>query len=113
MKILYWNIRGIGNPESRISLKNLCDTHKIFIAEPMISFENVPHLFWRNINITKFCLNDRPSRIPILWGLWGNDLDATVIFVSDQCVALEITVHGLLACTFSPPIFTVKAMLCR
>jgi hypothetical protein len=101
MKILYWNIRGIDNPESHITLKNLCDSHKpniIFIAEPMNPFENVPHLFWRNINVTKFCLNNRPPHIPNLWGLWGNDLDATVIFVSDQCVALEILFHGKKNC---------------
>jgi len=97
MKIFYWNIRGIGNSESRITLKNLYDTHKpslIFIAEPMISFENVPHLFWWSINIRKFCLNDCLPRIPSMWALWGNDLDATIIFVSDQCVALEIVCHG-------------------
>jgi len=97
MKMVYWNIRGIGNPESRITHKNLFDTQKpniIFIAEPMIPFENVPHLFQRNINIIKFCLNNCLPRIPNLWGLWGNDLDATVIFVSDQCIALEITFQG-------------------
>jgi len=97
MKMVYWNIRGIGNPESRITHKNLFDTHKlniIFIAEPMIPFENVPHLFKRNMNIIKFCLNNCLPRIPNLWGLWGNDLDATVIFVSDQCIALEITFQG-------------------
>ena len=38
-------------------------------------------------------MNDRLPRIPSLWDLWGNDIDVTVIFVSDQCVALEIICH--------------------
>lgn len=87
--MLYWNIRGIGNPESRITLKTLCDSHKpniIFIAEPMIPFENVPHLFLWNINVTKFCSNDRPLRIPNLWGLWGNDLERTKLSISRKLI---------------------------
>ena len=31
--------------------------------------------------------------MPNLWALWGNDVIATVIFVSDQCIALEISYY--------------------
>jgi len=31
--------------------------------------------------------------LPNLWAIWGNDLLATVIFVSDQCIALEISCY--------------------
>jgi hypothetical protein len=29
--------------------------------------------------------------LPNLWALWGNDVTATVIFVSDQCITLEVS----------------------
>ncbi|XP_045822398.1 uncharacterized protein LOC123915305 [Trifolium pratense] len=41
MKILFWNLRGFGNPETRIALKNYYVSHNpdiIFLAEPMIEF---------------------------------------------------------------------------
>lgn len=44
MNILYWNIRGIGNSETRTALNNFYLTHKpilIFIAEPKIDFVNI------------------------------------------------------------------------
>ena len=31
--------------------------------------------------------------LPSLWALWGNDVPSTILFVSDQCIALEITCH--------------------
>ncbi|KAK2369221.1 hypothetical protein QL285_082369 [Trifolium repens] len=42
MKILFWNLRGFGNPETRLALKNYCLSHKpdvVFLAEPMIAFD--------------------------------------------------------------------------
>jgi len=94
MNMLYWNIRGIGNSESRTALKNLYLTHKpmlIFITEPKINFAHIPTWYWPTIGITKYCLNNRGSLLPNLWALWGNDLLAMVIFVSDQCIAMEIS----------------------
>ncbi|GAU46013.1 hypothetical protein TSUD_401350 [Trifolium subterraneum] len=69
MKVLYWNIRGIGNPDSRLMLKNICNTHKhdvLFVAEPMVNFESVPLWFWKSIKIHS----------------------------SDQCIALEFSEHS-------------------
>jgi hypothetical protein len=94
MKILFWNIRGIGNPDSRLVVKSLCSTHKpdiLFIAEPMIDFASVPSWFWKSINITKFCVNSRLNNIPNLWGMWSSTFDPLVIFASDQCLVLEFT----------------------
>jgi hypothetical protein len=56
MNILYWNIRNIGNSETRTALKNLYLTHKpmlIFIAEPKIDFVNIPAWYWPTIGVTK------------------------------------------------------------
>jgi hypothetical protein len=47
MNIFYWNARGIGNSDTRVTLKNLIMSHKpilIFLVEPMISFTQVPPL---------------------------------------------------------------------
>ena len=29
----------------------------------------------------------------LLWALWGSEVSANVVFVSDQCIALEISSH--------------------
>jgi hypothetical protein len=94
MNVLYWNVRGIGNPDTRLALKKIYLSHKpslIFIAEPMINFHQVPAWYWPSIGVSKYCINNRGSLLPNLWALWGNDLLATVIFVSDQCIALKIS----------------------
>lgn len=94
MNILYWNVRGIGNADTRLALKNFYLSHKpslIFIAEPMINFHQVPAWYWPSIGVSKYCINNRGSALPNLWALRGNDLHATIIFVSDQCIALEIS----------------------
>ena len=96
MNILYWNIRGICNSETRTALKNLYSTHKpmlIFIAEPKIDFVNIPVWYWPTIGVTKYCINNRGSLLPNLWALWGNDVIAMVIFVFDQCIDLEISCY--------------------
>jgi hypothetical protein len=77
MNVLYWNIRGIGNFESKIALHNLFLSHKpviIFIAEPKIPFEHVPSWYWHNIGVTKYSLNVRDNLQPNLWALWGKDV---------------------------------------
>jgi hypothetical protein len=94
MNLLYWNVRGIGNSDTRLALKNFFLSHKpsiIFVAEPMVSFENVPSWYWHSLGVSKYCMNNRGPLLPNLWALWGNELMATVIFVSDQCIALEVS----------------------
>jgi hypothetical protein len=97
MKILFWNIRGFGSPDARVTLKNYCFSHKpdiVFLAEPMITFEQVPPWYWKNLNIDRYCLNDRRNNIPNLWGLWNNSLKVAPFFVSDQCLAFEISYNN-------------------
>lgn len=64
MNIIYWNIRGIGNNESRIALSDLCRVNRpslIFIAEPMVSYDSIPNWYWQNINVTNYVVNKRDS----------------------------------------------------
>jgi len=45
MNIIFWNIRGIGNNDSRIALSDMCRLNKpslLFIAEPMVSHDSIP-----------------------------------------------------------------------
>jgi hypothetical protein len=77
MNILFWNVRGIGNSETRIALKNFCLSHKpslIFVAEPMVNFAQIPAWYWPTIGVSKYCINNRGPLLPNLWALWGNDL---------------------------------------
>jgi len=92
MKIIYWNIRGIGNHDSRLALGELNSAHfpsLVFLAEPMVTLGSVPGWFWESIRITKYYANNRGSLLPNLWALWGLDTDFVVRYDSSQCLVLE------------------------
>jgi len=94
MILLYWNVRGIGNVDTKIALRNFFLSHQpslIFVAEPMIAFDSVPPWYWNSIGVSKYCVNSRENLQPNLWALWGSGVSVVVMFVSDQCIALEIT----------------------
>jgi hypothetical protein len=94
MIVLYWNVRGFGNPDTRVALNNFYLSHKpnfIFLAEPMISFSQVPSGYWHNIGVNKSCLNNRGHLLPNLWALWSDEVQVSVIFISDQCIAIEVS----------------------
>jgi hypothetical protein len=67
----------------------LCEICGILIAGPMVSHSSIPGWFWRNINVTHFCVNNVEPLIPNLWVVWGFDVAFTVIFASSQCLVLE------------------------
>jgi hypothetical protein len=86
MKFLFWNVRGFGNHEYRVALKNFCTSHKPyinFIAEPMISFDSVSNWFW-SIIIAKVttCANKIENHGHLLDNiLWW---DSTPPFIRDD-----------------------------
>jgi len=93
MIVMYWNVRGFGNSNTKVALKNLYVSDKpvcIFLVEPMIGLSLVPSWSWHGIGVTKSCLNDRGHLLPNLWALWGDEVNDIVIFVSDQCIAIEV-----------------------
>ncbi|XP_024630075.1 uncharacterized protein [Medicago truncatula] len=59
----------------------------------MIAFESVPPWYWDSIGVSKYCVNGREILQPNLWALWGREVSAIVMFISDQCIALEISCH--------------------
>jgi len=97
MNIIFWNIRGIGNNESRIALSELCRLIRpsfTFIVEPMVTRDSIPNWFWTSINVTQFCVNKRELLHPNLWPVWGPHVSFTVIFASSQCPVLEHVCKG-------------------
>lgn len=93
MNCFYWNIRGIGNTDTRVTLRNLFLSHKpllLFIAEPMVTIDKIPAWFWKSIGVCNFSINDRSPLIPNLWALWGTEVNHTIIFMSSQCIAMEV-----------------------
>jgi hypothetical protein len=77
MNIIFWNMWGIGNNDSRVAFRDmyrLNNSSLVFIAEPMVAYDSIPSWFWRNVHVTNFCLNKRESLIPNLWAAWGSDL---------------------------------------
>jgi len=92
MKIIYWNIRRVGNHNSRIGLSELYRVHGpslVFLAELMISLCSVPRWFWSNIRITKHYSNNSGSLLPNLWAFWGADCDFVVRYDYSLCLVLE------------------------
>jgi hypothetical protein len=59
----------------------------------MVNFAQIPAWYWPTIGVPKYCINNRGPLLPNLWVLWGNEFIATVIFVSDQCIALEVSCY--------------------
>lgn len=93
MKVLYWNIRGMGNQNSRLMLKGFCDTHRpdfLFLSEPYIDIEQIPSSFWTGIKLKPFVLNDRESAFPNLWGLCADNLDPVLVLSSKQQVTFSL-----------------------
>lgn len=93
MKILFWNIRGLGNAESRLILKKLCNQHKphlVCIAEPWIEFSSVSPSFWKSLGLKSFLFNDRNNRIPSIWCLCSDSINPSSISVSVQHCSFSV-----------------------
>lgn len=95
MKLIYWNVRGIANQETRLVLKEFCSTHRpdiLFISEPWMAFDKFPSSFWNSLNLKCFALNDRSNALPNLWGFWSVKLFPSVVAVSNQFIAASVMV---------------------
>lgn len=69
MKILYWNIRGIANLDSKFELSNICRSHKpdfLCISEPMVQFDVISAIFWSSLNMQLVAVNNKPN-MPSIW----------------------------------------------
>ncbi|KAF1892225.1 hypothetical protein Lal_00036586 [Lupinus albus] len=97
MKVLYWNCRGFGNSKTRLVFKKYCLANKpdlVFIAKPMIDFEDVNNTFWSSLNLKSFGLNNRGSLKPNLWGLCNLLLNPSVLVNSNQHLTCMLEVEN-------------------
>ena len=81
----------------------------------MISFEHVPSWYLERIGVLKYCLNVRENLQSNLWALWGSDTSSTVLFVSDQCIALHVSCHQSLvyiAAIYTSTFYLKRRQLC-
>ncbi|KAF6142501.1 hypothetical protein GIB67_039465 [Kingdonia uniflora] len=102
MRVIFWNIRGIGNKYSRLSLRRLVNKSKpsfIFIAEPQIkpSASNILKLGLSDFSFS-IISNDCDSRLGNLWCLWKFGFNALVL-VAASSQHLTISYDGLLLLT--------------
>lgn len=91
MKVLYWNVRGLGNLETRLMVKKLCLMHKpdfLFLSEPWISTDQVPFNFWNGLKLKLFATNDRGHLRPNIWCLCADQFQPTVIANSSQYISI-------------------------
>ena len=88
MKVLYWNIRGIGNDDSQSELANICRQHHpdlVCISEPMVDFHSIPASFWSSLNLQLITMNNRGASIPNIWLLSSLQCPApSLILPSEQ-----------------------------
>ncbi|KAF6148382.1 hypothetical protein GIB67_025601 [Kingdonia uniflora] len=75
MRVIFWNIRGIGNKRSRPSLRRLVNKSKpifIFIAEPQIkpTMTNILKLGLPDFSLS-ILSNDYDFKMGNLWCLWN------------------------------------------
>lgn len=93
MKILYWNVRGLGNQDTRLVLDQFCVTYKpefIFLSEPWILVDQFPLDFWKRLKMKVFVVNNRNAFAPNLCGVCSESLSPTVIATFEQQVSLSI-----------------------
>jgi len=96
MKLLYWNIRGIANPPSRLALKRLLLQHKpdlLFIAEPWMRYETIPVTWLHMLGFKAFSFNSRTNNIPNLWCICSLNLNPTTIHVDNQQVSFSLPIN--------------------
>lgn len=97
MKILYWNVRGLGNLDTRLVIKKLCLTHKpdiLFLSEPMIPLEQVRTGFWKYLKLKVIAVNNRGNLLPNIWCLCADHVSLNVISISGQHLSCSINVDN-------------------
>ncbi|KAL8462693.1 hypothetical protein ACS0TY_033640 [Phlomoides rotata] len=95
MKILIWNIRGVGNDISRNLLKSHCSQHRpdwLVILEPKISSADICWNYLRSLNFVFFAENQRLNKLPNIWLFCtiNTTAVATVIGSTEQAILVRV-----------------------
>ncbi|XP_019460141.1 PREDICTED: uncharacterized protein LOC109359901 [Lupinus angustifolius] len=89
---------GIGNPNTRLVLKNLVLANKpdlLFIAEPKVDFNEIHPSYWSQMNLKLFIVNKRQDLLPSLWGLCNKNVDPIVFGCTDQLISVSMTLNNI------------------
>ncbi|XP_058784639.1 uncharacterized protein LOC131659467 [Vicia villosa] len=98
MKCIFWNIRGITNASSRLTLKRLININNpdlVFIAEPWMDFKNVPSNWLKRLNLKLFAMNERLDKHPNFWCFCKMDMNPSIINYDDQHISFSIDSNNL------------------
>lgn len=101
MKLLYLNIRGVGNSGSRRELSNYCCQYHpdlVCISEPMVSLDSIPTGYWASLNLKLLTMNNHGTLIPNIW-IFGSQNVSTfsLICSSEQQVTIQLTLDDILS----------------
>jgi len=97
MRCIYWNLRGIANSPTKLSLKRLLNIYKpefCFIAEPWMSLSNFPNKWFTRRNLKVFAVNARPNMLPSLWCICSTEIDPEIICIDDQHLSFTLKENG-------------------
>ncbi|KAL8473793.1 hypothetical protein ACS0TY_030593 [Phlomoides rotata] len=76
MKALFWNIRGVGNDNSRNLLRSHCADHQpdwLAIIEPEVTSDSINHSFLTSLNLVLFAENQHFDHRLNIWVLCSPD----------------------------------------
>lgn len=96
MKVFSWNVKGIGNPSTRLVLSKFCIKHKpdlVFVSKPKIGLDNFPVNFLKRLNLRVFAINNRDTLTSNIWGICASNLNPSVLAASHQNISLSL-VHN-------------------
>lgn len=106
MKLVYWNLRGIGNVSTQEALQTMCNKFRpsfICLAEPMVEFDKVPVALWRFLRFELIVTNDKGRDMPSLWLLASIDIkgwNIIVVAATIQHVTVAFNYQGI-CCFFT------------
>ncbi|KAL6138078.1 hypothetical protein ACLB2K_063364 [Fragaria x ananassa] len=100
MKVMYWNLRGIGNEPTQNALKKFVQVHNpevLCLAEPFADLAAIPGSFWRSLNLIHVCTNDRGESRPNIWIFCKLYLHQSIKILSrtDQQISLQVMLDSV------------------
>jgi len=83
---IYWNIRGIANSPTRITLKKF-----ILISEPWIDFQSFPQNWFSRLGFKLLAMNYRNNLLPNIWCLCKVNISPSILAISSQHVSFTLS----------------------
>ncbi|XP_055962061.1 uncharacterized protein LOC130015619 [Mercurialis annua] len=98
MNVMFWNCRGIGNPNTRRTLYNNClglSLDFLCLAEPKVPFNSIPSSYWRSLGLVRIFGN--LDSVSSLWVLASDTIASQFsIIQDDQCVSVDFSFDNVM-----------------